>query len=254
MTVRPLRILLAEDDIINQKVSLGVLGKAGHRVTVANNGRETVAALDRQPFDLVLMDLQMPEMDGLEAAAAIREREKGLGRRTPIIALTAHAMPGDRERILASGMDGHLTKPIRLQELWKAIGGCVPPLAGMEIPPDSRGDRTLGRTTLLARIGGNAELLVEILGLFRTECPRLMGELHDAVSGRDAGRIRQAAHTLKGTLTNLSAPDAFAAALRLEEMASGGDLADADEAFSALREQIRRLGLAVARFGTDLTP
>jgi HPt (histidine-containing phosphotransfer) domain-containing protein len=162
-------------------------------------------------------------------------------------------MPGDRERVLAAGMDGHVSKPIRQEELLKAIGECVPPLAGSDILPGGRADRTLGRTTLLARIGGNTELLVEILGLFRSECPRLVGELHDAVLHRDAERIRQAAHTLKGTLGNLSASDAFAAALRLEQLASGGDLADADEAFAVLREQIHGLDQEVARFGTDLT-
>jgi two-component system sensor histidine kinase/response regulator len=232
---------------------VGALEKAGHQVSVANNGREAVAALDQQPFDLVLMDLQMPEMDGLEATAAIREREKVLGRRTPIIALTAHAMHGDRERILAAGMDGYVTKPIRQEEVRKAIGECVPLVAGTEILPDGRADQTLDRTTLLARVGGNAKRLTEILGLFRSECPRLMGELHEAVLHRNAERIRWTAHTLKGTLGNLSASDAFAAALRLEELGCGGDVAGADDAFAVLQQQIHRLALAVARFGTDLT-
>jgi two-component system sensor histidine kinase/response regulator len=251
--VRPLRILLAEDDIINQKVSMGSLEKAGHQVSVANNGREAVAALDLQPFDLVLMDLQMPEMDGLEATAAIREREKVLGRRTPIIALTAHAMHGDRERIMAAGMDGYVTKPIRQEELWKAIGECVPLVAGTEILPDGRADQTLDRMMLLARVGGNAKRLTEILGLFSSECPRLMEELHEAVLHRNAERIQWTAHTLKGTFGSLSASDAFAAALRLEELGCGGNLAGADAAFAVLQQQIHRLALAVGQFGTDLT-
>jgi CheY-like chemotaxis protein len=110
--VRPLRVLLAEDNVVNQRVAVGLLTKRGHAITVANNGVEALAALDRQAFDLVLMDLQMPEMGGLDATAAIREREKGTGQHIRIVAMTAHAMSGDRERCLATGMDGYLSKPI----------------------------------------------------------------------------------------------------------------------------------------------
>jgi two-component system, sensor histidine kinase and response regulator len=110
-------VLLAEDNPVNQRLAVRLLEKRGHSVVVAGNGREALEALEKQSFDLVFMDVQMPEMDGLEATAAIREKEKGSGVHRPIIALTAHAMKGDRERCLASGMDGYLTKPIRPQEL-----------------------------------------------------------------------------------------------------------------------------------------
>jgi CheY-like chemotaxis protein len=110
-------VLLAEDNEVNQKLARRLLEKRGHRVTVATNGFQAVQALEKQPFDLVLMDMQMPEMDGLEATAAIREKEKFSGLHTPIIALTAHAMKGDKERCVAGGMDGYLAKPIRSQEL-----------------------------------------------------------------------------------------------------------------------------------------
>jgi len=112
-----LRVLLAEDNPVNQLLASRLLEKRGHRVVVAANGREALAALEKESYDLVLMDIQMPEMDGLEATAAIREKEKGSGIHQPVIALTAHAMKGDRERCLAGGMDGYLSKPIRLQEL-----------------------------------------------------------------------------------------------------------------------------------------
>ncbi len=112
-----LRVLLAEDNPVNQLLATRLLEKRGHRVVVAANGREALAALEKESYDLVLMDVQMPEMDGFEATAAIREKEKGSGIHQPVIALTAHAMKGDRERCLAGGMDGYLSKPIRLQEL-----------------------------------------------------------------------------------------------------------------------------------------
>jgi len=112
-----LRVLLAEDNLVNQRLGMRLLEKRGHSVVVAGNGRETLAAFESGGFDLILMDLQMPEMDGFEATTAIRERERESGNRVPIVALTAHAMKGDREKCLAAGMDGYLTKPIRPVEL-----------------------------------------------------------------------------------------------------------------------------------------
>jgi CheY-like chemotaxis protein len=112
-----LRVLLAEDNPVNQRLAVRLLEKRGHHVVVAGNGAEALAAMDKQDFDLVFMDVQMPEMDGLEATAVIRGKEKITGKHQPIIALTAHAMKGDREKCIAGGMDGYLTKPIRPQEL-----------------------------------------------------------------------------------------------------------------------------------------
>jgi len=120
-----LRVLVAEDNLVNQQLAKRLLEKRGHRVVVAANGREALAAVEKENFDLVLMDVQMPEMDGLEATAAIREKEKDNGARLPVVALTAHAMKGDRERCLAAGMDGYLSKPIRSQELDKVLDSCL---------------------------------------------------------------------------------------------------------------------------------
>jgi CheY-like chemotaxis protein len=124
---RRLRVLMAEDNLINQRVGAAILRKQGHSVVLAGNGREALAALERERFDLVLMDVQMPEMDGFETAAAIRAREKGSGRRLPILALTAHVMKGDRERCLAAGMDGYVSKPIDFTQLAQVIEQVVEP-------------------------------------------------------------------------------------------------------------------------------
>jgi CheY-like chemotaxis protein len=123
--LRPLRILLAEDSLVNQRLAVGLLEKHGHSVLVANNGKEAVAANKAEAFDLILMDVQMPEMDGLQATELVRAQERQTGRHTPIIAMTAHALKGDRERCLEAGMDGYVAKPIRLNELLAAMGNVL---------------------------------------------------------------------------------------------------------------------------------
>jgi CheY-like chemotaxis protein len=122
---RCLSILLAEDNPVNQKVASRLLEKCGHSVAVASNGRQALEMQGRQAFDLILMDVQMPELDGLQATAAIREREKSAGTRVPILAMTAQAMKGDRERCLAAGMDGYISKPVKPEELWASIATVV---------------------------------------------------------------------------------------------------------------------------------
>ena len=119
--VRPLNILLAEDGFVNQEVAVGLLEMHGHHIEIANNGREALEALERQAFDLVLMDLEMPEMDGIEAAAAIRAKESLSGGHIPIVAMTAHAVTGFRERCLEAGMDDYITKPIKPDELFRVV-------------------------------------------------------------------------------------------------------------------------------------
>jgi len=136
-----LRVLLAEDNAVNQRLAVRLLEKRGHRVAVAGNGREALDALEKEKFDLVFMDVQMPELDGLEATAIIREREKSSGRHQPIIALTAHAMKGDREKCLAAGMDGYLTKPIRPQELEEILEEYVTRLSAAATPAEIAGQR-----------------------------------------------------------------------------------------------------------------
>jgi CheY-like chemotaxis protein len=122
---RSLRVLLAEDNPVNQHLAVRMLRRQGHSVEIANNGQEAVEAFDSKPFDLILMDVQMPGMSGLEAAAAIRERESRTGCRIPIIAMTAYAMKGDRERCLEAGMDDYVSKPVRAEELFRAIESAI---------------------------------------------------------------------------------------------------------------------------------
>jgi len=125
--MRPLRILLAEDSVLNQKLALALLDRQGHAVTIVGNGKRAVEAVSRDSFDLILMDISMPEMDGLEATAAIRDMQRAGGLHTPIIAMTAHALVGDRERCLEAGMDAYVAKPIRPQELYRTLAALFPP-------------------------------------------------------------------------------------------------------------------------------
>jgi PAS domain S-box-containing protein len=222
---RPLAILLAEDNVVNQRVAVGLLTRRGHQVTVAANGLEALAALAKQPFDVILMDVQMPEMGGLEAAAAIRAGERGTARHVQIVAMTAHAMTGDRERCLAAGMDGYLSKPIDPAVLFAAIEGGT----GMA-------DRApaVERASLLARMGGDEELLRDVVQLFLTDCPERLAAIRSAIDAGDPARLRGEAHTLKGAAANLSAAGLADAARTLEEIGSSRMLTGAEAAWQKL--------------------
>jgi CheY-like chemotaxis protein/HPt (histidine-containing phosphotransfer) domain-containing protein len=250
---RPLRILLAEDNPVNQKLAVSLLEKQGHGVTVAGNGREALAALypsDSPPeeggsrrFDVVLMDVQMPEVDGLRTTKAIRERERVAGGHMPIIAMTGYAMRGDRERCLEAGMDGYVSKPIRLTELLKALQEVVPAGAEPPVPPADGATprKPLDVTAALAAVMGDRQLLAELAGVFLAECPHWMREIQAAVARGDPPRLQLAAHSLKGAVANFAACDAYEAALRLEKMGRSGDLSGASEAVAALAREMERL-------------
>jgi PAS domain S-box-containing protein len=232
---RPLQVLLAEDGEVNQKLAIRLLEKKGHTVTLAINGLEALAAWRRGAFDLILMDVQMPEMDGLEATAEIREEERRTGRHVPILAMTAYAMKGDRERCLEVGMDGYVSKPIQAEELWKAIDALVPPADAKE------NEGVLDRVQAMKCVGGDAELLREMVELFRIDVPKLLSKLRADVSHGDAGQVKLHAHTLKGAAGNLGAQAASEAAERLETMGRSGNLAGADEAVAVLEKELERL-------------
>jgi PAS domain S-box-containing protein len=243
---RPLRILLAEDNVVNQRLAVRILQKRGHSTVVACNGQEAVSLLERQPFDLILMDLEMPEMSGFEATAAIRAREQERGGHIPILALTAHAMKGDRERCLAAGMDGYVAKPVQPRELYQAIAKLVPNAAISEketVPPPIVQDRG----EALAHVGGDVKLLRELTEVFLQDYPRMIEEVIDGLCADDAAKVKRAAHSIKGAVSILGGKAAFEAALRLETSARKGELSQAEAAWQALRQALEQFQRALLK-------
>ena len=182
-----LRVLVAEDNEFNQDVVASLLKKRGHVPVLVGNGDAALAAWEREPFDLILMDVQMPEMDGFAATQAIRAKEKAKGGHVPIIALTAHAMKGDRERCLAAGMDAYVSKPIRAAELFEAIGRLLSAdVKGAKERPDPEGrpGAVLDLDTALGVVDGDRDLLREMAQWFLNQCPKLLGEIEIRSCGR----------------------------------------------------------------------
>jgi PAS domain S-box-containing protein len=233
------RVLLAEDNAVNQRLAIRLLEKLGHQVVLAADGREAVAAWEREPFDLVLMDVQMPEMGGFEATAEIRRREEATGRHTPIIALTARAMKGDRERCLEAGMDAYVAKPIQAQELAHAIHALLPETPA-PLPPEPPPDGVDAHQALRS-VGGDRDLLRELVQVFRESCPEMMAKVRAAVATGSGPQLRQAAHTLKGAVGTFGKGQTYEACLRLEEMGRGGDLAGAGVALEELEKALAGL-------------
>jgi two-component system sensor histidine kinase/response regulator len=251
---RKLRVLVAEDNVVNQALVVRLLEKQGHTAVVARNGKEALAILENstgRAFDCVLMDVQMPEMDGFEATAAIRRKEETSGLHLPIIAMTAHAMKGDRERCLAAGMDGYVSKPIEPQELFEALEGFEPSPRKDEERADGLGpvEPVWDFSAALARVDGDAEVLGELARLFLGDCARLVSAIEAAVAGRDSEALERAAHALRSAIGNFGAQAAFEAALKLEIMGREGHVAEAEEACAALERQVERLKPALAHLG-----
>ncbi len=183
----------------------------------------------------------MPEMGGLEATAAIREKEKSTGVRLPIVAMTARAMRGDREACLAAGMDAYISKPMRVNELLKTIEGLGTGRArGAALKPELS-DEDLDESALLAGVGGDAKLLREFVDLFLADCPKLLSEIRRAIADRDSKALASAAHALKGSVGNFTTRGAFEAVAKLDTMARKGDWAGADEVLVVLEEEIKNL-------------
>jgi len=251
-----LRILVAEDHPVNQEVVRQILQRLGHHVEVVADGRAALAALQQPgqaPFDLVLMDVQMPVMGGLETTAAIRDAERASGMHLPIVALTAHAMPGDRERYLEAGMDGYVTKPIDGVELTRIISQLVPASAAQESVPAAAvsgasvaaGEPAFDERFIRARLGDNPQLFADLVRLFLDDYPARMRAMRRAINTGDGGALHEAAHALRGAAANFAAAPVVDAARRLEYQGKTGKLDESAATYAVLTREMRRLRRAL---------
>ncbi|WP_437632859.1 response regulator [Sorangium sp. So ce854] len=289
--VRGLRVLVAEDNAINQKLMRRWLERQDHRVHIVENGRLAVEKIATGQYDVALLDVEMPEMDGLQAARAVRARERREGGHMPLIVVTAYAMKGDRERCLRAGFDGYVSKPVQVEELYDMIDRLAAGPSSLEIedpaslslgapssypsvpsasldsgPASTRSERLTSspssltsrpmfdRTRALERTGGDADLLRELAEVFLEECPRWMAEIDEAVTAGDARKLQRAAHSLKGGVDSFGARGAFEAAFALERMARANELGSLAEAQFALRAQVERLIPELAAFMREGSP
>ncbi len=256
---RSLRILLAEDHPVNQMLARRLLEKRGHLVQIAANGREALDALEaavgKDPYDLVLMDVQMPEMDGLEATRALRESERNSSRHQTVIAMTALVMQGDRERCLEAGMDGYLSKPIRPQELDDMLDEHIDKRdAANQAPAPSRNKSAeavdavdaVDTVELLDRVGGDREFLGELVEVFMQDYPRQIKILRESLAAGDFAEIKRTGHTLKGTTASLSATPAMQLAATIE--AGSQDTAAIALTVNRLEAELHRVAAAFDEF------
>ena len=251
--VAAMNILLAEDNALNQRLAVRLLERSGHHVDIAENGEQAVQANNRGMYDLILMDVQMPEMDGLEATRAIRESERqSSGPHVPIVAMTANAMPGDREQCIAAGMDDYISKPIDPDHLASAIGR-IAEWGRIDQSHQTSEEETeidvpvIDWETALRRAGGDREFLDELFDMFFENVPKLKADVESAMQTNDARKLLEASHTLKGSAANLSAVQVSEAALKLEMMGISGDLSGAADAYEALCNELDNMSQTLSR-------
>lgn len=244
----PLQILLAEDNPINRLLATAMLQNLGHTVTHAANGREAIEAAAHKNFDIIFMDVQMPEMDGLEATHSLRKREKTSGLHTPIVAMTAHAMTGDRERFLAAGMDDYLSKPINKSALRSILEQLSAKPTSPAPPPPVRASMLSSREHLLYQFDGDEVLVQRLVALFQANTPRLLKKLSEGIAQQSSG-VAAAAHTLRGSLGVFGADYAAHLASRLEESGRNSDFTDADATFTKLSEEVAQIDIAFEKMG-----
>jgi two-component system sensor histidine kinase/response regulator len=250
---RPLRILVVEDNAMNQRVAQAMLKRRGHSVVIASNGREATEALEKENFELVFMDVQMPEMDGFEATRLIRDRQKTTGQYTPIVAMTAHAMKGDREKCIAAGMDDYISKPIRDAELFEVVEKF-----GSERRKKEQGQHlhdpqdvdltaqdVFDLSEAMKSVHGDTVLFSEIAGLFLESAADDMSRIRQGIANSDAKAVETAAHSLKGSVANFGATRTFKAAYRLEQMGRDRKLQEAECAKSDLERELGALQSAI---------
>jgi CheY-like chemotaxis protein len=264
----PLSLLLVEDNATNQLLAATLLKKAGHAVATAANGKDALDILSQRRFDAIFMDVQMPEMDGFEATKRIRERERLSGEHTPIIAMTASALKGDRARCLDAGMDAYLSKPIHAAELYRVLaefaGGKPGPeradsaaagdrridaparaVADDEPAAEKRPAVTVDKAALLSRLGGREDRLRMIVQVFVNESAGLMARIEEAIKSGDGPDLKLAAHSLKGAVGIFSVPRLVTLAQSLEALGQAGDFREAKDACNRLAKEIRNLNAAL---------
>jgi PAS domain S-box-containing protein len=267
--VPPLKILLADDSVVNQRLALALLEPHGHQMTMVSNGREALAQRQSHQFDLILMDIQMPEMDGLEATRLIREFEMPRGEHVPIIAMTAHAMKGDREQCLAAGMDGYVTKPVRVRELFAAIAEFTKHATSIDHNGHSSGDvpvampgpshvkavdagqehkdmtitsdSVMNWDSALKKSELDNRMLEELAGLFITQIPGMLSQFHEALEHQDAKSLRRVAHTLKSNAAIFDAGRVKALAYELELLGKDEKLEQVGAKVEILEQELLRL-------------
>ena len=248
---KPLKILLAEDNPVNQYMAVVLLEERGHSVCVANNGQEVLDLLPTQAFELILMDVQMPVMDGFQATQAIRALEQGTQQHMRIVAMTAHALKGDRERCLEAGMDDYIAKPVQEEELL-AIVECWNMTDAEQANSDNESlaitEPALDWQQALNRMRGRQKMLCKMMSLFQEQSATLLAEVGEAIQQRDGVMLRQAAHTLKSSANSIGAFPFGEIAQHLETMGQAADFSDADTSYSFLQQANARLEPAIVDF------
>jgi PAS domain S-box-containing protein len=271
---KALHFLLAEDNDVNQKLVVWLLQKRGHSVTVVDNGKKALAALDavvaleQGPFDIILMDVQMPEMNGLEATKIIRQREASTGTHVPIIAMTALAMKGDRELCLAAGMDEYISKPIRPHQVFEAVERLLEvrgnnpakqpgsdqgrstamaesTLSVSAFPESTPDEAAFHEADLLLRVDGSVELMQQLIELFKEEWPPLLAEIAAAIDHGNADAVHRLSHKIKGSAGIFGAHAVVRATARLEQMGRAKDLSEAVGELANLSRELNRLQAAM---------
>jgi CheY-like chemotaxis protein/HPt (histidine-containing phosphotransfer) domain-containing protein len=238
----PLNILLAEDNQVNRKLALTLLNKCGYSVVTVENGQEALDAIETRPFDVVFMDIQMPVMDGFEATSRIRENEKTTGTHIPIIAMTAHAMKGDRENCLNAGMDDYVSKPVKKSDITAAVSRVLKKRAERITPRREETGTTSTKEytmdSILEHFDGDIEFFNQIFEIFVDDYPEQLESIAVAIREGDNAVLENAAHSLKGAVANFRITHLRELAYKLEVMGREGDLTGAEETLEALKTAI----------------
>jgi signal transduction histidine kinase/DNA-binding NarL/FixJ family response regulator len=240
-TWRPLRVLLAEDTVVNQELMTIMLEKRGHALIAVANGREVLKALEREPFDLVLMDQEMPELNGTETTKAIREKERQTGKHLPIVGVTGVAVMGGREVCLAAGMDACLPKPFQVDELYETIENLIFTPGARARSAGGSTDAIAAGKTPLAYLSANKKFMRKLVGVFLADSAKRLSEIRRAVSHRDAEALKSVAHALAGSVGVFDATSVADASRKLESMGRSADFIEADAAFDSLAQEYAKL-------------